>query len=49
MGAQKVGDEAFGIEISAKSGDLLSVEERLPQLINALEDTKEVLSPFLVA
>ncbi len=49
VGAQKVGDEAFGIEISAKSGDLLSAEERLPQLINALEDTKEVLSPFLVA
>jgi CheY-like chemotaxis protein/HPt (histidine-containing phosphotransfer) domain-containing protein len=49
VGAQKVGDEAFGIEISAKSSDLLSVEERLPQLINALEDTKEVLSTFLIA
>jgi len=48
VGAQKVGDEAFGIEISARSGDFLSVEERLPQLKNALEDTKEVLSPFLV-
>ncbi len=49
VGAQKVGDEAFGIEISAKSSDLLSVDERLPQLRNALEETKEVLSPFLVA
>jgi CheY-like chemotaxis protein/HPt (histidine-containing phosphotransfer) domain-containing protein len=49
VGAQKIGDEAFGIEISAKSSDLLSVDERLPQLRNALEETKEVLSTFLVA
>jgi PAS domain S-box-containing protein len=49
VGAQKVGDEAFGIEISAKSGDLQSVEDRLQHLINALEDTKEVLITFLVA
>jgi len=48
VGAQKVGDEAFGIEISAKSSDLLSVEERLQHLIHALEDTKEVLNTFLV-
>jgi len=49
VGAQKVGDEAFGIEISAKSSDLLSVDERIPQLRNALEETKEVLSTFLTA
>jgi HPt (histidine-containing phosphotransfer) domain-containing protein len=49
VGAQKVGDEAFGIEISAKSSDLLSVEERLPQLKHALGDTKEILSTFLIA
>jgi HPt (histidine-containing phosphotransfer) domain-containing protein len=49
VGAQKVGDEAFGIEISAKSSDLLSVEERLPQLKHALEDTKAILSTFLIA
>lgn len=49
VGAQKVGDEAFGIEISAKSGDLQSVEDRLQHLINALEDTKELLITFLVA
>ncbi|MCZ6702945.1 MAG: ATP-binding protein, partial [Ignavibacteria bacterium] len=48
VGAQKVGDEAFGIEISAKSNDLLSVRDRLPQLKTALEETKEVLSGFLV-
>jgi PAS domain S-box-containing protein len=49
VGAQKVGDEAFGIEISAKSGDLLSVQERVPQLISALDETKEILSTFLVS
>jgi CheY-like chemotaxis protein/HPt (histidine-containing phosphotransfer) domain-containing protein len=49
VGAQKVGDEAFGIEISAKSGDFLSVEERIPQLAHALGETKEVLSNFLIA
>jgi PAS domain S-box-containing protein len=48
VGAQKVGDEAFGIEISAKSNDLMSVQERLSQLKIALEETKEVLSGYLV-
>ena len=48
VGAQKVGDEAFGIEISAKSNDMLSVRARLSQLKTALEETKEVLSGFLV-
>jgi HPt (histidine-containing phosphotransfer) domain-containing protein len=49
VGAQLVGDEAFGIEISAKSGDILSVQERVPQLISALDETKEILSTFLVS
>ena len=49
VGAQKVGDEAFGIEISGKSRDLISVEERLPQFKNALEETKTILSEFLVS
>jgi len=48
VGAQKVGDEAFGIEISAKSNDMFSVRARLSQLKTALEETKEVLSGFLV-
>jgi len=48
VGAQKVGDQAYGIEISAKSNDILSVRERLPQLKTAIEETKEVLSGFLV-
>lgn len=49
VGAQKIGDEAFGIEISGKSNDLISVEDRLPKLKNAIEETKEVLSGFLVS
>ena len=49
VGAQLVGDEAFGIEISAKSNDLPSVQERLPLLINAVEETKEIVSSFLVS
>jgi PAS domain S-box-containing protein len=49
VGAQLVGDEAFGIEISAKSNDIPSVEERLPRLLNAIEETKEIVSSFLVS
>lgn len=49
VGAQKVGDEAFGIEISAKSEDFVSVEERLPQLRNALVETKEAVKSYLVS
>ncbi|MFC2103576.1 response regulator, partial [Bacteroidota bacterium] len=48
VGAQKVGDEAYGIEISAKSEDLISIEERIPHLCNALEETKQTLSVYLV-
>ncbi|MGD8306399.1 MAG: response regulator, partial [Ignavibacteria bacterium] len=48
VGAQRVGDEAFGIEISAKSEDLVSVGERIPNLRNALLETKEVVSGYLV-
>jgi PAS domain S-box-containing protein len=49
VGAKLVGDEAFGIEVSAKSNDFPSVEERLPQLLNAVEETKEIVSSFLVS
>ncbi|HDZ59126.1 MAG TPA: response regulator, partial [Ignavibacteriales bacterium] len=48
VGAQRVGDEAFGIEISGKSNDLPSIEERLPKLRIAIEETKKILSDFLV-
>jgi PAS domain S-box-containing protein len=49
VGAQLVGDEAFGIEISAKSNDIPSVQERLPRLFNAIEETKSIVSSFLVS
>ena len=49
VGAQLVGDEAFGIEVSAKSNDIPSVEERLPLLLNAVEETKNIVSSFLVS
>jgi PAS domain S-box-containing protein len=48
VGAQLVGDEAFGIEISAKSNDIPSVQERLPRLLNAIEETKDIVNSFLV-
>ena len=47
IGAQKVGDEAFGIEISGKSNDLASIEERLPQFKLALEETLAILNGIL--
>ena len=49
VGAQLVGDEAFGIEISAKSNDIPSVQERLPRLSNAIEETKDIVNSFLVS
>ncbi len=47
IGAQRVGDEAFGIEISGKSNDLMSIEERLPQFKKALDDTFKILNGIL--
>ncbi|UCH65792.1 MAG: response regulator [Ignavibacterium sp.] len=49
VGAQLVGDEAFGIEVSAKSNDIPSVQERLPRLLNAIEETKDIVNSFLVS
>ncbi|MEJ2194676.1 MAG: ATP-binding protein [Ignavibacteriaceae bacterium] len=49
VGAKLIGDEAFGIEISAKSNDLPSVQERLPLLLNAVEETKDIVDSFLVS
>jgi PAS domain S-box-containing protein len=49
VGAQIVGDEAFGIEVSAKSNDIPSIQERLPRLANAIEETKSIVSSFLVS
>ena len=47
IGAQKVGDEAFGLEISGKSNDLVSIEERLPQFKKSLEETFTILNGIL--
>ena len=47
VGAQRVGDEAFGIEISAKSNDVSSITERLPQFKKTLDETINVLSEIL--
>ncbi|MGA8264923.1 MAG: Hpt domain-containing protein, partial [Ignavibacteriaceae bacterium] len=43
VGAKKVGDEAYGIELSGKLNDLKSALERLPKLKKAIEETKALL------
>lgn len=43
VGAKLVGDEALGIELSAKNNDLESVEERLSKLTQSIFNTKEIL------
>ena len=43
VGATLVGDEALGIELSAKNNDLESVEERLLKLNKSITDTREIL------
>jgi CheY-like chemotaxis protein/HPt (histidine-containing phosphotransfer) domain-containing protein len=48
VGAKKVGDEAYAIEISGKNNDLLSVEERLSRLRVAISETKLMLEKYLI-
>lgn len=43
VGATLVGDEALGIELSAKNNDLESVEERLNKLSKSITDTRKIL------
>jgi PAS domain S-box-containing protein len=43
VGAKLVGDEALGIELSAKNNDLGNVEERLNKLSKSIRETREVL------
>lgn len=43
VGAITVGDEALGIELSAKNNDLYSVDERLTKLSKSIRDTREIL------
>lgn len=48
VGATLVGDEALGIELSAKNNDLESIEERLNKLSKSIIDTKEILKDKIV-
>lgn len=43
VGAKLVGDEALGIELSAKNNDLENVEDRLPKLAKSIRETREIL------
>ncbi len=47
VGATLVGDEALGIELSAKNNDLESVEERLNKLSKSITDTRKILKDKL--
>ena len=47
VGAKKVGDEAYGIELSGKLNDLKNALERLTKLKNAIEETKNLLKEFV--
>jgi CheY-like chemotaxis protein/HPt (histidine-containing phosphotransfer) domain-containing protein len=47
VGAKKVGDEAYGIELSGKLNDFKSALERLPKLKKAIEETKTLLKEFV--
>ena len=48
MGAKKVGDEAFAIEISGKSNDFHNVEERFGKLKVAISETKLALKEYII-
>jgi HPt (histidine-containing phosphotransfer) domain-containing protein len=47
VGAKLVGDEALGIELSAKSNDIDSVEDRLIKLAKSLRKTRDILKEIL--
>ena len=47
VGARKVGDEAYGIELSCKLNDFNSALERLSKLKKAIEETKNLLKEFV--
>jgi len=48
VGALIVGDEALGIELSAKNNDIESVEERLTKLAKSIRETREILKDRIV-
>ena len=47
VGAKLVGDEALGIEVSARNNDIGNIEERLPKLSKSIRETREVLKKKL--
>ena len=47
VGAKKVGDEAYAIEISGRSNDLDSAKDRFANLQSAVSETKSVLKNYL--
>jgi PAS domain S-box-containing protein len=47
VGAKAIGDEALGIEISAKSNDIESVEERLLKLSKVIRESRELFKDVL--
>jgi PAS domain S-box-containing protein len=47
VGARKVGDEAYGIELSCKLNDFKNALERLSNLKRAIEETKILLKEFV--
>jgi PAS domain S-box-containing protein len=47
VGANKIGDEALGIELSGKQKDLPSIIERMENLQKAIDETKVVINNFL--
>lgn len=48
VGAKIVGDEALGIEVSAKNNDLGNIEIRITKLSKAVTETKEILKDKLL-
>ena len=47
VGAKKVGDEAFGIELSGKNNDMANLNQRMHNLKNAIDETKITLKDFI--
>ncbi|MFN3872947.1 MAG: ATP-binding protein [Ignavibacterium sp.] len=47
VGAKAIGDEALGIELSAKSLDIESVEERMIKLAKVIKESKELFKDVL--
>jgi HPt (histidine-containing phosphotransfer) domain-containing protein len=48
VGAIKVGDEAYAIELSGKSNDVFSVKERIEKLETAVSKTKLEIKRYLI-